>query len=491
MPHASSETELPPAPTGNFLQLQEVRLFGDDGTQLPISSASSPLGDSPKAQPPSDVIDNDLGYLKNADCSPVCCTVTAPSCTAHNNNDGECDCGDECHCSRGSKWLDYNIATAQNMDGRANYNSTLLLTLAAPTHVASYELITADDSSNRDPSSWTFYGQYDDAWLPLKTEEVVPPETRYTSYGITYLPRFQPPPAAPPRFAFALPPTPGFVRPVPPPSPPPPPPSPKPPPPRPPSPPIPLAPSVPDVLDLDANSQQGPDETPVLVYVLAGSGGTLLCLMGVCGFLLFCWCLHHRQVRAAVPHRTAPHRTAPHCAAYHFPPAPLSRLALQMRALFQTYVEPASTERGSSPHLQLQKLEDARMPSELWEAESNRSSLQPLPVTPSDPARAATSDTLQRAQGELSQHWLSLSSLHTDLPRSPRERHEELHDDEPRRIAEPCRASSEAASGGARSVMQGEVGVSEAGLVGVGAVQPPVAVPYDQPIDTQRTVVRL
>jgi len=311
-----------------------VRLFGDDGTQLPISSASNPLGASPEFQPPDDVIDNDLGYLLLADCSPVCCTITVPSCTAHNNKDGDCDCGDVCHCSRNSKWLDYNIATAQNMDGRAYHNSTLLLTLAVPAHVAAYELITADDSIQRDPSSWTFYGQYDDAWLALKTEEVVPPETRYTSYGITYLPRFQPPPtppAPPPRFASMLPPTPGSFRLAPPP---PPPPSPQPPPPPPTPPQLLLSPppSVPDVLGLDANSQQGPDEMSVLVYVLAGCGATLLCVMGVCGFALFCWCLHHRQVRVAVPHctaprraaphraaprSTAPHRTAPHCTALH------------------------------------------------------------------------------------------------------------------------------------------------------------------------------
>ena len=127
------------------------------------------MGDSPYGQPPGDVIDNDLGYLLLADCSPVCCTFTLPSCTAHNNKKeyGDCDCGDECHCSRGSKWLDYSIATAQTMDGRAYYNSTLLLTLAAPAHVAAYELITADDMMQRDPSSWTFYGQYDDTWVPV------------------------------------------------------------------------------------------------------------------------------------------------------------------------------------------------------------------------------------------------------------------------------------------------------------------------------------
>ena len=154
------------------------------------------------------------------------------------------------------------------------------------------------------------------------------------------------------------------------------------------------------------------------------------------------------------------------------------------------------------------------MPSELWETESNRSQ-QPLPGSPSDPTRAATSDTLQRAQGELSQHWLSLSSLHSDLSR---ERHQEPHD-EPRlarqasepapewllraeatlacSIAEPTtqqsKAASEAASGSANSVMQGVVGVNEAGVVGAGAVQQPqVAVPSDdQPTDTQRTFVRL
>jgi len=186
--------------------------------------------------------------------------------------------------------------------------------------------------------------------------------------------------------------------------------------------------------------------------------------------------------------------------------------------MLQTYVEPASSERGSSAHLQLQRLEDVRMASELWETESNHGQ-QPLPGSPSDPIRAATSDTLQRAQGELSQHWLSLSSLHSDLSRTPREPHQEPHDDEPRlarqasepapewllraeatlasSIASPTsqqsKAASEAPSGSANSVMQGVVGVNEAGVVGAGAVQQPqVAVPSDdQPTDTQRTFMRL
>lgn len=79
-----------------------------------------------------------------------------------------------------------------------------------------------------------------------------------------------------------------------------------PPPPLPPPPPPP-----PDELEVNASDataqQQGSNEdnkvyednkVPVLVYVLAGCGGTLLCLMGLCGTALFCWCLHHRQMRA-------------------------------------------------------------------------------------------------------------------------------------------------------------------------------------------------
>ena len=315
--HTACPSPAPLAPTGNFLQLQEVRLFGDDGAQLRIASVSNPLGESPDNQAPGDAIDNDLGYLFRADCSPVCCTYASAPCTAQNSRDFDCDCGDVCHCSRGSKWLDLNM-------GRAHYNSTLLLTLAAPAQLdrLSYELITADDSMQRDPTSWTFYGQYDGAWVPLKTEEVVPPMTRYTSYGIT--PLVPSPPVLPGAFIHALPPRPAFVhapRPSPPPSPSPPPPSPQTPRPHPP-------PQLSDVLETGASmtdsQQQGPHEMPVLlIYVLAGCGGTLLFLMGGCGVALLYWCLRHRQVLAAALTHSAPHRTRPHRLPFRPHPNPL------------------------------------------------------------------------------------------------------------------------------------------------------------------------
>ena len=430
--HTACPSPAPLAPTGNFLQLQEVRLFGDDGAQLRIASVSNPLGESPDNQAPGDAIDNDLGYLFRADCSPVCCTYASAPCTAQNSRDFDCDCGDVCHCSRGSKWLDLNM-------GRAHYNSTLLLTLAAPAQLdrLSYELITADDSMQRDPTSWTFYGQYDGAWVPLKTEEVVPPMTRYTSYGIT--PLVPSPPVLPGAFIHALPPRPAFVhapRPSPPPSPSPPPPSPQTPRPHPP-------PQLSDVLETGASmtdsQQQGPHEMPVLlIYVLAGCGGTLLFLMGGCGVALLYWCLRHRQVLAAALTHSAPHRTRPH--RLPFRPHPnLSCLALQVRSLFQPYVEPASAEFSNSPHMQLQSVPpyhprhcgreeaaDDCMSSEQWEEEGSLG-LQPLPPLPSDPTHAITN-----------QHWRSLASLPNELPH---EWHDELHDVDDK-VAEQCKVPS-------------------------------------------------
>lgn len=50
----------------------------------------------------------------------------------------------------------------------------------------------------------------------------------------------------------------------------------------------------------------------LLIYVLAGCGGTLLFLMGGCGVALLCWYLRHRQVLAAALTYSAPHRTRPH-----------------------------------------------------------------------------------------------------------------------------------------------------------------------------------
>ena len=50
-----------------------------------------------------------------------------------------------------TKWLDANITKP---GGR--HSATLLLSLAAATPVASYDIFTANWPPRRDPSSWTF-----------------------------------------------------------------------------------------------------------------------------------------------------------------------------------------------------------------------------------------------------------------------------------------------------------------------------------------------
>ena len=176
---------------GSALQLQEVRLYAN-GDRLSGMTASNPGGSSPDAQPPSDAVDNDLGFLDS--CEPTCCTYTTAPCTAHNNiHLADCGCtttGPVCTCSHGSKWLDQNMALANSVDsGSEAYSSTLVLSFATPQTVTAYELITADDNDKRDPTAWTFYAKLDDTWVPYKAEQwQSPPQLRYTSYGISSIP---------------------------------------------------------------------------------------------------------------------------------------------------------------------------------------------------------------------------------------------------------------------------------------------------------------
>ena len=167
---------------GSEIQLQEVRLYAN-GNRLSGMRATNPNGSSPDAQPPSDAVDNDLGFLDS--CEPTCCTYATAPCTAHNNlHISDCGCttkgnGPVCTCSHGSKWLDENM-------GQPGYSSTLVLSFAGPQTVTAYELITADDNDKRDPTAWTFYAKLDDTWVPYKAEQVEsPPQLRYTSYGVS------------------------------------------------------------------------------------------------------------------------------------------------------------------------------------------------------------------------------------------------------------------------------------------------------------------
>ena len=158
-------------------------------------TATNPGGSSPDAQPPSDAVDNDLGFLD--ECTPTCCTYLEAPCTAHSNiHISDCGCtteegdGPACTCSHGSKWLDANMANSNSgPEEQPTYSSTLVLSFAEPQTATAYELITADDNDKRDPTSWTFYAKLDDMWVPYKVEEVqAPPRVRYTSYGVSSIP---------------------------------------------------------------------------------------------------------------------------------------------------------------------------------------------------------------------------------------------------------------------------------------------------------------
>ena len=91
------------------LQLQELLLFDRDGNTLTASAASNPGGDSPRNQPPADVIDGDAT-------------------------------------TKGSKWLDGNFD--------ANGQTSILI-LTVPRELGAYQLVSANDNPGRDPDEWT------------------------------------------------------------------------------------------------------------------------------------------------------------------------------------------------------------------------------------------------------------------------------------------------------------------------------------------------
>ena len=87
----------------DIVQLSEFRLYNQDGTEIAISDADNPGGDSPSGEDADKAID---GWM-------------------------------------GTKWLDFN-------------EGNLVFTLASPTSaVGSYDWATANDETGRDPTRWT------------------------------------------------------------------------------------------------------------------------------------------------------------------------------------------------------------------------------------------------------------------------------------------------------------------------------------------------
>ena len=156
-----------------YLQLQEVELRDAAGGLVPVQGADNPGGVSPNSQMPSRAIDGDTS-------------------------------------SKASKWLDSSMSDSGS--------STLLLHLARPQLVASYDLWTANDNPRkRDPTSWQVFLQDtpDGPWrLADNRTAVQPPLERHASYGGFALqaaplpPRSLTPPPPPPLQRRILPPPP-------------------------------------------------------------------------------------------------------------------------------------------------------------------------------------------------------------------------------------------------------------------------------------------
>ena len=136
-------------PVVDGIQLSQLSLYGPTGEALAVSSATNPGG------------------------------VNHPNQRANNLVDGNV----------ATKWFDggFNVTT----------NSVLLVTLASPSLLTTYELTTASDVPRRDPMSWTLERLHPStgAWVPLSTiDSWTPPMSRQASFGVMYA--VAPPPSS-------------------------------------------------------------------------------------------------------------------------------------------------------------------------------------------------------------------------------------------------------------------------------------------------------
>ena len=127
--------------TKQFLQLSMIKLYGYNNStgELALASVNNPDGESPGAgEGPSNLLDG----------------------------------------STKTKWLDLKFSV--------NGQSVLVIELKEPALVGAYELFTANDDSNRDPSAWTFEVERDGKWQKLDQRyemQAFVPEKRFASNG--------------------------------------------------------------------------------------------------------------------------------------------------------------------------------------------------------------------------------------------------------------------------------------------------------------------
>ena len=115
---------------GSILQLSELRLF-EGPTQLTVATISAPDGDSPTNEEISNLVDGDTS----------------------------------------TKWLDF----------RTSGSRKVIFTIAGAPFITRYQLYTANDYKERDPTSWAL--SCDDGTAD-SVSSFSPPDERFTSYGL-------------------------------------------------------------------------------------------------------------------------------------------------------------------------------------------------------------------------------------------------------------------------------------------------------------------
>ena len=192
----------------SMTQIGELTFYDQSGSKIDVASISSEC-EPITGESAYEAVDGSA-YTKWL-CSPFAYPVPdAPKC------DDDCLSSSNGICSNGGPGAEYSscdFGTDCTDCGARNYTApTLTIDFVGRHVVHTYELTTADDEPDRDPTSWTLAcvepdGSHSEVSV---VDGVVPPTDRYTNYGATSLFPFppSPPPAPPAPPPPSLPPTP-------------------------------------------------------------------------------------------------------------------------------------------------------------------------------------------------------------------------------------------------------------------------------------------
>jgi len=169
------------APEVIDLQVQEIRLYADDGVggfrviQVDKDTAVSDGSGGNNAQNPTDLFNEQTTGTEQCDAS-ACFSALPSTCSTEVC---QCTSGASCACENADKWYESNIFSCNTPHpthtGTA-YNCVVTVTFEldatepVDTVVVAYELVTAGDGVKRQPNSWEFYRCADNSGCPTHAE---------------------------------------------------------------------------------------------------------------------------------------------------------------------------------------------------------------------------------------------------------------------------------------------------------------------------------